>query len=427
MTGMSSGDWRWVIEDELGSVFTKLDRLYKKDPSIVEGVGMAHVVQRLLLSEYEVGGPYKEKDGTVNPRSNAAIDQFLQRTGTLLPNLAPFRAQIIKVSTGTSSPLFTREYAAVKRAVSEQIAGVPEDLQQIAKNMFVATCKADKSREIGLISTFYACSLALPDVKKSVLTKLGVANFNVWMAYTIYDDFFDDEGSPLKLPFANFAAREGVKLYRIMFPDRDSQALIDEVFCTMDAANSWEINNARAVVQGSDIEVLTIPEYGDNIVLANRAMAHVLGPLLLALNEPSLSKAQFSNIRSAMTNYIILRQLNDDLHDWSKDLQAGHLSPVVASLLKDAQVQPGQYKLESLTAALEDYFWDSGLNRLCNQARKHAKASRQFFKNTRIFTEGSEFDRIIGRLDDALVASKDTHATNRAFLRSYKSLQSKDL
>jgi len=57
--------------------------------------------------------------------------------------------------------------------------------------------------------------------EKSILKKdvilLGQANVLGWLAYTIYDDFLDEEGKPELLPLANMYLRRLIYIYDTAF------------------------------------------------------------------------------------------------------------------------------------------------------------------------------------------------------------------
>lgn len=74
-------------------------------------------------------------------------------------------------------------------------------------------------------------------------------------------------------------------------------------------------------------------------MLAQRAMGHVIGPLLELRDSDKLHSQQLA-IQRGLEQYLIARQLNDDIHDWKQDVSVGQITFVVAYLLKQLEVTP---------------------------------------------------------------------------------------
>lgn len=417
-------NWEWILEGELHDVFYTLDTLHIEDDKRLQGEAMAFALKRLVASEDQVGGPYRSLNGNVEVTSNIIIDQFLRRNGIELPNLKPYRMIGQKeLNNSDRKKAADYYYQAIQEEVQAQLAELPLPVRTRAKQMWHSVLRVDKNREMGQIATFFAQSLR--DAKKPTklqLHNLGVANFYVWMAYTIYDDFFDDEGQPAMLAVANITMRLSWDGYRQVWKNQKSRDLVDEVFVGMDAANAWEIARARAIIEDGFIKITSLPKYSFNKLLAERAMAHVLGPLLVTLNSGA-SQDQYRQVYKGLTQFLIARQLNDDIHDWRKDLQAGHLSPVVVYLLQAIGIRSGQYDLGKLVSKLEQYFWDQGLDEVCQIALGHIAKCRQDLGKSQLLDMDGPFRPLIDRLQDALTAGQAVHQNNRDFLSSYQSLQ----
>lgn len=414
--------WQWVIEEELEAVFARLILMYKADPQVVEGEGMAFVIKRLLASEVAVGGPYKSINGRVAPTANTIVDRFLRLSGTELPNLEPYREKIDSVTPKEIIP-FTGEYQKIKSTVRAELTRLPSSVRPAAMQMWKAICGVDKKHEIGSISYFFAESLKTRKPTNKQLQKLGLANFYIWMAYTIYDDFFDDEGVPMMLPLANITMRKAFSAYSDVWEDKASDKLVAEVFTRMDEANAWEMTHARASIEDAAITLpATLPRYGKNYLLADRAFGHVLGPLLITEHQKRISTEQCNSIYEGLRQFLIVRQLNDDIHDWQKDLQAGHLSPVVVHLLEKCGFASGTYSLAMATQRLEQYFWRQGLVELCKITLGHVKKCRYALKRNQLMIVDGEFGKLIDRLESAMLASQQIHNNQKDFLKTYQKL-----
>lgn len=415
--------WQWIVDDDLLEVFKELNSLYERDPELISGTAMSFVVKRLLNCELEVGGPYLNQNNEVDSVTNTMIDRFLRRTGTELPKLLPFHKPDPATAAWPTETHHRDDYESILNSIQSQITRLPPSVRPVAMQMWRSVKQVDRNGEMGQIATFFTESLLQGKrPTKHQLQELGVANFYVWIAYTIYDDFFDDEGIPERLPVANIAMRYSWDGYRSIWKNHQSRQLVDEVFQGMDAANAWEVANARAIVSNSKITISSMPHYGEKKVLAYRAMAHILGPLLIALNAQVTDK-QYLLIKRGLIQFLISRQLNDDIHDWRKDLQAGHLSPVVVHILQACGAETGTYDIEKIVAKAENYFWEQGLKELCHITLRHIKKSRRAFSMSHILDQDGHFQFLVDRLEDAIIAGWAKYKVDRDFSRSYRSLE----
>lgn len=70
--------------------------------------------------------------------------------------------------------------------------------------------KKGNREDVALLSYFFNEALGenRKKVPREILVKLGLVNLYGWLAYTIYDDFLDEDGRPETLPVANVCLRE---------------------------------------------------------------------------------------------------------------------------------------------------------------------------------------------------------------------------
>ncbi len=217
--------------------------------------------------------------------------------------------------------------------MAARLKGNP-DIKDLFTERSERITKKPDGKEIILISLILANSL--PEEKKEkidseFLISLAVISLCGWIAYSIYDDFLDDEGNPLYLPLANFCLREIATTLRGNTTDEFFE-LSCKILDSMDSANLWEIQNAR--FDPSDISKVSSEIYGNYDMLSDRSMGHAIGPILV-LSKLGF-KADSSEVLSLISffkNYIIARQLNDDLRDCLQDFKAGNLTPAVSVLL----------------------------------------------------------------------------------------------
>lgn len=254
-------------------------------------------------------------------------------------------------------------------------------------------------------------------INKKIIDHLNLASLNGWLAYTIYDDFLDQEGQPYQLGTANIALRRAVGYYHSALPGNEPFAkLVEETLTAVDEANTWEVLNARAMIKGQQL-VYTLPNYGNLSRLAERSLGHMLSPIGVALACGFRSNDEaIINLKKFFEHYLIARQLNDDAHDWGDDLKKGHLNSVATMLLKDFGAT-SSFNLQDLES-LRLYFWRQTINDTAKVINHHLKRARQAlsktgFKNPQTFNDW--LDALAEATDLALAGSHNTQSFIKVF------------
>ncbi|HSX06516.1 MAG TPA: hypothetical protein VLG92_02245 [Candidatus Saccharimonadia bacterium] len=282
---------------------------------------------------------------------------------------------------------------------------------------------ADTTCEIGPLAERFADALLLPHrPKPKVLQTLGLANLYNWVAYTIYDDFLDDEGDPALLSAANVALRKAVGLFTKAVPNRRFMKLVTQTFDTIDAANAWELANCRFAVRKNTIQIGTIPDYTDLHSLHDRSLSHglpILGALLAV--DPALDAHILVKVQNALKSYLIVRQLNDDLCDWKDDLAAGHISYVVAQVLRSGNVTPGKQQLSSLLDDLEQTFWEQSLPHIDMVIQLHASQAKQYMADSKVVDVSNVITHLIDDLADVASRMQAERQQASDFLHAFQS------
>lgn len=254
------------------------------------------------------------------------------------------------------------------------------------------------------------------------LTRLGQANLYGWTAYTIFDDFLDDEGQPALLPVATAALRYSLSAFAQALPDdRQFQRLVREAFDMIDAANAWEVSHCRFARLKDQIVIKPLPDYGDPARLANRSLGHGLTPLaVLRAHGVGQQSRLFRGVRQAMIHYLAARQLNDDAHDWQIDFQNGHITYVVARLLADEQVAPGRHKVNVLLKRLQRRFWHHTLPDLCRVMQAQTALSRSSLHGLHDLQPSNVITDLLDGIDASISETLAAQAQAAAFLKHYK-------
>lgn len=318
-----------------------------------------------------------------------------------------------------------RIHEEIQKALQTMLRELPEPLRAGSLEMVERIESIDHDREISLLPLLFADQLRIATPDRQVLIWLGAANVLNWAATIIYDDFIDEEGVPALLPIANTMHRLSLQAYAKAVEDEPELRQYVAGLCEIvDRANAWEVHHARATVAAGSIKLPALPEYGDRQVLAERALGHITGTLLLLRALPDVDKASFDHMEQALRHFLIARQLNDDLHDWRKDLEVGQLSMVVTNLLSEMQMKPGFYTLDVLVSKLEHCFRQTGLQTVCQQIKEHTTQCRSLLAESRLtkpdYMEGS-FMRLVNNLeasaDDALTIQRQQEEFLKAFNR----------
>lgn len=431
----------WIASESLLTVFASLWMLCKGSSSQMDGSHLAQALQRLVSAEVAPGGPYADTSGVVDPLANAAIALFLRAKGVHLPTLAPFMAQFeptdlekrVRVAAipdieaaPRALPLnLTAGYEGllvdINTRVRVDMAAWPDPLAALGEQMFAMLLRADKTGEIRLMPQLFAGSLAVSsDISNDQLVLLGVANVFFWIGGMLFDDFLDEEGKPELLPIATVAHRHALALYRQITAHNPRQYEHLETYCLRaDHANAWEVTHARVRVTKGIITLSELPEYGDHWTLADRSIGHLFGPLLIMRQLSDATDVQLAHAEQGLRHYLIARQLNDDIHDWRKDLGVGQLSAVVVALLSGAGVRPGNHRLTTLIPTIEQHFMDRGLEFVGDLLEQHTALARESLAASGLVATAGGLNNLITRQESIMHAALETNDNYHKFLATF--------
>jgi hypothetical protein len=331
-----------------------------------------------------------------------------------------------------------RVYDQVVKTVKTRVSSIPEPLDFKALAMLDKIVEHDHDQQIVLLPFFFRDALG-PAGKKipdSLVIQLGSANLLGWIAYTIYDDFLDEEGTPEWLSVANVCLRELTQLFSTLLPPKSGfPTFFNDVMDQLDAANTWEVLNCRAQVHGQTLTLpAKLPEYDSYLMLADRSLGHALGPVaeLLSLGY-SVKSPEVKHFWNFACHYLTARQLNDDAHDWEKDLQRGQLTAIATNVLqhwREQQVkQSSQKKLDltvieltpDLLLSLRRSFWYDLMPSISEAVIDHAEQAEGALRKCRAITQpGLLLKLVAGVRKTAEVAQKERQKMIE-FLGAYSS------
>jgi len=312
--------------------------------------------------------------------------------------------------------------AALHSDIKQYCNSLDPPLKNILETAVLKLLNSNNGMEVTTLGSQFSKSISIPIQNSSptFLKRLSAANTYGWIAYTIYDDFIDDAGEPLLLPAANVAMRLSYDLYRNAVPDKqDFRQYVQQTFNTIDAANAWELTHCRfSVYKGKTICIETLPDYKDLAQLANRSLGHTLSPLAVLARNNEMADA-FQNISTALKHYIIAKQLNDDAHDWRQDIMHGHITYVVATILKELAIAPGTYALHELLPIMQKRFWHYTLTSICSDMEYQLHLSRQALESTPLLNKNNVIATLLDSIESSVKDTLTKQAQTKEFLQYF--------
>ncbi|HSW66257.1 MAG TPA: hypothetical protein VLI54_03925 [Bacillota bacterium] len=311
----------------------------------------------------------------------------------------------------------------IRGQAATQSSQLPTVLRVELEALLSGLMRGSDGQEVMLLPSLFARSLRKPpNIRQATLVELGLANVYGWLAYTVFDNFLDDEGTPRQLPAALTALRQSVaSFWRARPKDQAFQAVVGSMFNTIDAANAWELRHCRFVVGDGNITIGRLPDYRPAARLFERSLGHALTPIaVLAAAGYSPSSPQTGHVVRAFQHYLAARQLNDDLHDWEQDMSRGQVSYVVAGILRELQVAPGDYALVTLVPRMRTRFWNHTLLNICDVVVRHTKQARRELRLSGACRDDSPLHELLNRLDATAARTRTEQSGAEAFLAAYR-------
>lgn len=319
-------------------------------------------------------------------------------------------------------------YSKISALAAGELKKWPTQLRPGATMNLKELQQGDTGRELVLLPHLLAKSLKRPSRQNSeFLTELSLANIFGWLAYTMYDDFLDQDAESLLLPVANTAMRQSLRHFGAARPnDELFRRHVDEAFDRIDAANAWEVAHCRFACDEQVITIGPLPKYPGVIFLAERSIGHSLTPLaVLAQSGISLDCLQAQHFKKGFRHYLAARQLNDDLHDWQDDFRCGQINYVVVRVLEGVKVRTGRHSLAILTPQLERYFWQQALGELCQETTLQLVQCRREFAVSGLLRDDGPLLQLVERLEQSVSRTLDEQTRALEFLKHYTNKNSR--
>lgn len=364
-------------------------------------------------------------------------------TAFCLETLNKFKSQSSNSKIPTKKSKIESEeniHKEVIKKAKQRFSILKNDLKKQALKILNKTIKADKDKQIVLLPHFFQNSLnSLTsrqglDVNDELIIELGLANLYGWIAYTIYDDFLDEEGNPKLLPVANVCLRELTEIFENVLPEEIGfKEFFNKVMDTVDGANAWEVLNTRCLTLTKS-KSLKLPNYGNLKQLAEKSLGHALGPaaVLFSLGYKENSK-EVKSLMAFFKHYIIARQLNDDAHDWEKDLKNGQINAVAVQILKKfrsikSKLLKTKHKITNKKEIIDDkdieklqqIFWNDVVVGVSDNILKHTTLAEKKLKVLSIINEKSLIEKILKPIENSAHKTQHEHKEAFKFLKAYK-------
>jgi hypothetical protein len=315
-------------------------------------------------------------------------------------------------------------YLNITKKAEERFDGLGQELKKYANSTLRKIISFDRDRQIAMLSYYFRESVECDRecISDKIIIDLGAANIYIWMAYTIYDDFLDNEGDPKMLSVANVCLREFTAIYKNIIKDNADFALVfDRVMDTLDSANAWEVANCRALVVDSIFYIPEVmPDYGDFSKLAERSLAHALGPIaILHIIGYKGVQADVNNLLDFFKHYLVARQLNDDAHDWEEDLRNGHIDSVVSEILKKVK-NLKTLNIENDIKKLQKDFWFEIISEISEKVIENIEISKKYLKKVQIVKNKGLLEQFLNTTENSAKTAIKEQKQAMDFLKTYK-------
>lgn len=338
--------------------------------------------------------------------------------------ISALKKYLKKVSEGAKDKIKEKEnilHEKIKAAAVKKTDDLQDDLKNQTQKALAEIIAKDGNKEIALLPYFFREALRANKNKISdgTIEKLGSANLFLWTAYSIYDDFLDDEGDPKLLSSANFCLREYVSTFKDLLPYFEFQKLFSEIMNNLDSANAWEILNCRGKIAESKLLLEEFTKAYDYEKLAERSLAHGLGPIaiLFFLGFHSNSE-EVKNLISFFKYYLMARQMNDDAHDWEEDMKKGHLNSVLMWIIQDFNKH--EIDLEKDLSALQRNFWLKNIIRSSLEVIKNSELAGKYAKKLDNLIDPSFFEKLLAPVKNSAQKAIKEQREFLEFLENYK-------
>lgn len=328
-------------------------------------------------------------------------------------------------------------YKSVLETVEQRFVNFDTACKNEAFSQLRLVLKGSSGKQIPLLPHYFRVSLGKygKDIPDEFIIKLGSLNVFGWIAYTIYDNFLDEEADPKTLSIANIALRELTICFYDLLPKQSNfWELFQEIMDGIDEVNLWEVMHTKISMfpNAVDLTKLQVPTYKNFERLAQKSLGHGLGPVAILFYLGYQRNApEVSNLILFFKHYLIARQLNDDAHDWENDLKRGYINSVAAILLKNftdknEMISGSQSKhgkktdMKDLVPKLQKVFWYKTIVEVCQIIEDHILLAKKSLHKIPIINDITLFEKLLLPLEQATKKAIVEQDEVLKFLEVYK-------
>jgi hypothetical protein len=383
---------------------------------------------QFLLNQQSEGAWQPEAFYTgVNPKKDKTYyaGSAALTTAFCLEGLATYLKAISVNTQNTGKESAKREYIynQVVKKVEERFSVFDTAMKKNVDTMLQDMLAKDTQKHIVLLPFYFTETLGnnKKNISEDLVIQLGTANLFGWIAYTIYDNFLDDEGEPKMLDTANIALRELTKIFEQALPEKTKfKEFFHGIMDQLDQANTWEVTHCRIKITKSkmDFTNFQLPHYDNYQKLAQKSLGHALGPLAILFSLGyTKDSSEVKNFLTFFTHYLIARQLHDDAHDWEQDLRMGHTNAVGTLLLQ--QISQKEISLKKLLPKLQKLFWYTVIEEVCALVYEHTNQARIALKKCSAIVDYSFYEQLLIRYEKASKIALEERKNAIKFLHVY--------
>lgn len=251
-----------------------------------------------------------------------------------------------------------------------------------------------------------------------VCVKLGAATVFGWLAYDIYDDFFDQHGSPVQLAAANFSLRQLTHLFIHQVHSETFNKFFHTTMNIVDNANAYEAI-APAIALKNDTLLINKVLYKHALSIKNihqKSIGHVIAAIaIFALQGIHPSSKESQALVCFFQHYLDARQMIDDMHDWEDDLRSGKLNSASAQLVIHCHKKNiSRIKINDL----QELLWKSSITNLCNSTQIYIDRAEEIMYALDIFEEKQIFYTMLQSLKQSINSTLSQQKQAHEFISS---------
>lgn len=296
-------------------------------------------------------------------------------------------------------------------AAWENLTYLPDSIRSPVLNFLKVTFENDKNGIITLTPIMTCLSLRKElqkNISEDFLIKLGMINLYGWCAYTIYDDIMDGDSDVKNLNLANVFNREMEILFNNLEIDRSTGffEFYKQVMQGVENANFWELNNLIYDKKNIDGKKLNTDD------LSNKSLGHALTSVaILCKLGFSIESEEIQNMINFFKNYLISKQMNDDIHDWEKDLKKGRINSASVELLNLSE--------KNETENQQVLFWKKVVPLYCKKIVNYCKNAEVSAKSINIFKNKRFFIGLINKNNNIAKRTLEERKKTLDFIDNY--------